>query len=70
MKHSSEKPRSLHSETLRLLLANEKSLLDVHAESGVAFYWLRKFKEGSIRNPSVNTVQTLYEYLTGRALEV
>lgn len=61
---------SLHLRTLELLHATSESLLDVHKESKLPYYWLRKFSSGEISDPSVNRVQALYEYLTGQNLPV
>lgn len=59
---------SLMQETRRLLKESDKSLLEIHKESGISFYWLRRFSSGYVKDPSVNTIQELYEYLTGKAL--
>ena len=59
---------SLHAITWELLQKTEQSLLTVHKESGVPFYWLRKFNLGLMKDPSVNKVQALYEYLTNAQL--
>lgn len=32
--------------------------------------WLDKLSQGKIKNPSVNRIQTLYEYLTQTKLEL
>ena len=59
---------SLMQRTHRLLRQSDKSIADIAAElygSEVTFYWLRKFSAGIIKDPSVNKVQVLYEYLTG-----
>ncbi len=66
--------QSLMQRTRQLLdehCRNKESLPAVFAaisEKGITFPWLRKFKSGKIRNPSVNNVQVLYEYLTGEPL--
>ena len=63
-----DRPGSLMEET-RLLL-KEVNLLELYAQTKIPFYWLRKFAAGTFRNPSVNRVQFLYEYLTGKPLTV
>lgn len=61
--------QSLMTETLRLLKnRGKKTLPEIHDETGIPFYWLRKFIGGEIDDPSVNRVQILYEYLSGRKL--
>lgn len=59
---------ALMEETRKLLKDSQKSLPTIYTETGINFYWLRKFKSGQFKDPSVNTVQKLYEYLTGRPL--
>lgn len=59
---------TLHAATLQLLHKSDESLLIIHKESKLPYYWLRKFSSGEIADPSVNRVQALYEYLTGREL--
>jgi len=61
-------PGPLMRRTRELLNASEKGLLDIFTETGLPFYWLRKFKNGEFVNPSVNRVQYLYEYLSGKPL--
>lgn len=61
-----DQPNSLMLETIRL--AKERKLQDVFFETHIPFYWLNKFVAGTYKNPSVNRVQYLYEYLTGSKL--
>ena len=56
------------TETQRML--KEQDLLTVYSETGISFYWLRKFSSGEFKNPSVNRVQRLYEFLKGQPLSV
>lgn len=63
-------PGTLYTRTRDLLGASPETILEVHKNSGVPFHWLARFKCGQIRNPSVNTVQRLYEYLTGKPLKL
>lgn len=58
----------LLDETLRLLHLYKKPLLELSKEADLPLYWLRKLKEGSIRDPSVNRIQKLYEYLSSTTL--
>jgi len=46
------------------LLLEGVDLVNLSAETAISFYWLKKFASGQFRNPSVNRVQYLYEYLT------
>jgi hypothetical protein len=44
--------------------------MDVHKESGLPYYWLRKLVYGAVPDPSVNRIQALYEFLTNSRLEL
>lgn len=67
---------SLMEKTHRLLKESELSIPNVHAElrmsgiTSISYYWLRKFSSGQIKDPSVNKVQMLYEFLSGLPLNV
>lgn len=61
-----DQPGSLMLETQRML--KEQDLLAVYTATGISFYWLRKFASGEFKNPSVNRVQSLYEFLKGKPL--
>jgi len=61
---------SLHSRTLDLLKQSGVPLPEIYKETQLPYYWLKKFRSGEIKDPSVNRVQRLYEYLAGRKLEV
>lgn len=51
-------------------LLRGRGLYQVHKETGVPYFWLRSFAQGSRVGPSVNRVQYLYEKLTGKALKL
>ena len=61
---------SLYQKTLVLLKSRGIPLLEIHKQSGISFYWLKRFSEGRLRDPSVNRVQALYEFLTNKTLGV
>lgn len=63
-------PGSLYSTTRVLLKGCKVPLLGIHSATGIPFYWLKKFSGGQVKDPSVNRVQALYEFLTGKSLEV
>lgn len=46
----------------------QKTLPEISVDTGLPFYWLRKFASEEIDDPSVNKVQVLYEYLSGSKL--
>lgn len=65
-----EKECSLLTRTRDMLATNEASYLKVYMETGLSPNWLSQFANRKIKEPSVNKVQRLYEYLIGRELQV
>lgn len=63
-----DEPGSLMAKTIKLLRGRD--LLQVYKETGISYYWLRKFLAGKFTNPSVNRVQSLYEYLSGNKINL
>jgi hypothetical protein len=61
---------TLHNEALTLIWAKGIPLPKISKETEISYFWLRKFKQNAIPNPGVNTVQKLYEYLSGEKLGV
>lgn len=47
-----------------------KSLQTISRESDLPYYWLNKIAIGATKDPGVRRVQKLYEYLTGKPLEL
>jgi hypothetical protein len=68
MTTDSTPPGTLYERTRELLKTDPRGILDIHKASNVPFYWLRKFQGGEIKDPGVNRVQRLYEFLTDRPL--
>ena len=67
-KEQFEVPGSLMAQTLALAKGHDPVELD--RATGISFYWIRKFCDGTIKNPSVNRVQKLYEYLSNKTLPI
>lgn len=44
------------------------TLPQIHIYSGIPFYWLKQFSCCKTADPSVNRVQQLYEFLSGKKL--
>lgn len=61
-------PGTLLRRTRHLLKQDKRSLFTIASESDLPFYWLRKFATGETKDPGVNRVQSLYEYLTNHKL--
>ena len=62
----------LRDKTLALVRAVPRSvtLQQIADEAGLPAAWLSAFARGEIDNPSVCRIERLWEYLTGRQLEV
>ena len=61
-----DQPGTLMARTLELL--KERKVLDVYEATRLPWYWLNQFKSGKVKNPSVNRVQFLFEYLSGEKI--
>lgn len=66
---------SLMERTLRLLREHPDSVPSIYAAlkaqgSEISFGWLNKFSSGDIKDPSVNKVEELYQFLTGESVLV
>lgn len=65
-----DKDKSLVIRTRELFKADPRSMRDISIECGLGFSWLQTFSAGKIKNPSVNRVQYLYEFLTQSKLQL
>lgn len=61
---------TLYEQTLKLLLASEMTLQEIADKAELPYDWLVSIRYDRIKNPSVNRVQQLYEYLIGKPLSV
>jgi len=53
-----------------LIAASEQTHMQICVSTGLQVNWLSGIATGRIRDPSVNRVQKLYEYLTGTKLAI
>lgn len=62
----------LRDKVLELLASRPRNTTykDVAEATGLPEPWLKKFAANEIKDPSVNRVETLYNYLTGTPLNV
>ena len=64
-----DQPQSFLTKTRELLVASDLTIAEIHVATGLPFYWIRQVRSLDYRqSPSVNRVQTLYEFLTGAPL--
>lgn len=61
---------ALVTKTRALLLRDKRSIPELFRETGIPFYWLKKFHAGAIQNPNVNRVEALYRALSGKKLQL
>ena len=63
---------TLRDKTLELLKNRPAfiTLEKIAEETGLGSRWLSMFNNGRISKPSVNAIQTLYEYLTKSEIKV
>lgn len=70
MPDNTDRPPTLLERTRTLLTEDPRDLLEVHKQSGLPFHWLRKVKAGETKEPGVNRIQALYEFLTNSTLQL
>lgn len=61
------KPINMYAFVLECLRAQTIPQRQVAEESGVPFSTLAKLAQGSVKSPSVHTVQKLFDYFTARS---
>lgn len=62
----------LQARTYDLLINRARTLTieKISEATGISASWLAKFSTGNVKDPSVNTVETLYVFLTGTPLSL
>lgn len=61
---------TLHEKTLKLLEISEFTTQQIADGSSLPYDWLVGIRYDRIKNPSVNRIQKLYEFLSGKKLPV
>jgi len=56
--------------TRELLKKSEKTTLQIYMDTNLQPGWLDAVRKGTTKNPSVNRIQHLYEYLSQQKLSV
>jgi hypothetical protein len=56
--------------TLEKLKSDKRSSSEISLATGLPLAWLVSLRRGSVKNPSVNRVQKLYEQLTRKKLKL
>ena len=70
VRKSFDNPGTLMLKTHALLKSDPRNISDISIDTGVSFFWLQRFSAMSMKNPSVNRVQYLYEQLTNTILKI
>jgi hypothetical protein len=61
----------LLARTRELLSECEVPVIQIHHDTGLSYHWLNQMKYSSKQvDPSVSKIEKLYEYLSGKQLEV
>lgn len=58
----------LVEKTLEALKQSELSQEQIARETGLSYHWICAFAQGKIKNPTVQRLATLHEFLTGEVL--
>lgn len=54
---------------LNLLKQSDKTAREIQNDTGLKEDWLNKLRQGLIDDPSVNKIEILYVYLSGKELQ-
>lgn len=68
-----DQQQSLLTKTLELLgqrVDKRQDVEQIMRETGLPYHWLVAMSKGEVKNPGVNRLQFLYEYLSGTELEL
>lgn len=69
-----DQPGMLHQKALELLeielQKEDNALWVIAARAGVPFHWLVSLRRGATKQPSVNRIEHLIQYLTGRTVRI
>ena len=61
-------PGTLMTKTRELLNSGKYSIGDIYVATRIPWTWLEFFAKGKFKDPSVNRIQILYEFLSGHPL--
>ena len=67
---ANKKTKTLMEKTSELLNNTQIPIEKISSETTLTFYWLTRFRRNEFKDPGVNKVEILYEYLTGKNLSV
>lgn len=63
-----DRPQSLMVTTQKLLKKNKETATEINKKTSLPIYWIQQFRQGKFKSSSVNRVQTLYSYLSGKKI--
>lgn len=67
-KKAVDRERTLLAQTRALLQESDLSQLEIFKATGLTPFWLSSVSTGKVADPSVNKIQMLYEFLSGKKL--
>lgn len=68
VEHHCDAPQSLMIYVQNMVRNDPRTFMEIYAASGVPYHWLKKFANGEYQNPSVNRIEHLYTFYTGKEL--
>jgi len=60
--------KSLLERTTTLLRSSDKTVTVICRDTGISRRWINYLKAGEYKDPGVNKIETLYNYLSGKKL--
>lgn len=63
-----DQPMTFMQATIDLIEKDGRTDLELYRATGIPHHWIANLRKGNCLNPSVNRVQYLFEYLSGRKL--
>jgi hypothetical protein len=63
-----DKPGKLLRETTLLLQSDKRTLIQLHIETGLPYFWLKSLIDEKTKNPSVNRIEYLNAILKEQQL--
>ena len=65
-----DQPGTLMKKVLELFIKDGRTPLQLQIDHGVPFYWVKALQAGTIKNPSVNRIEYLYNLLSKKPLSL
>lgn len=63
-----DEKKSLLLVTIKLLKESTFNLFEISEKTSLNYYWLKKLYYNKLKDPSVNKIQILYEFLSDKKI--